>query len=523
MKHFRNRSKSVASLCCILCSNVQYFHLRLYCLDTYSNHTGQALCTACPPGSVTDTRAMPGATACTACGPGKYFTAPSFACADCAAGRFSAVPAAPSAASCTNCSAGRHGAVAGAASASACVACAAGSHQPAPGLALCRACPAGRYTDKPGSSADECPTCPAGKYQLRPQSSYCEAKVPCAPGRYDTSASTAATASGGNDVSPARCKPCAVDHFGIGAEHECKSCPVGKFQRDAGRFYCDDAKRDTLLRLVSASGSGSGSGSGEQQLEEWACPSSGRLRCEGGGSRSYAGGVWHDPRVVYPDDAQIFTCVTDGCPDEGAAVMACKAGYRNDSALCAVCDEGYFLQLRKCRECREPQWPTLGTIAAVIVVAAAAAAWFYAKYGSYLSPTLLTHFKIMVASVTILSTMDTQFGVKWPPAFLHVLSVLSSLTFDPTAICSGLCLFKVSFYDDLVFSTAGLAAAVVMIGAAAFARPGSRRACLKVGVYLLLFAYPLVSVKIVSVFGCHAVWRWPDGMQSYLRADYQLR
>jgi hypothetical protein len=93
--------------------------------------------------------------------------------------------------------------------------------------------------------------------------------------------------------------------------------------------------------------------------------------------------------------------------------------------------------------------------------------------------------------------------------------------FDPSAICSGLCLFKVSFYDNLIFSTSGLIVALAIIGCAYYNRPQSRGFFLQLAVYLLLFAYPLVSAKVVGAFGCHQVSMHdnPEGTW-YLRADY---
>ena len=44
-----------------------------------------------------------------------------------------------------------------------------------------------------------------------------------------------------------------------------------------------------------------------------------------------------------------------------------------------------------------------------------------------------------------------------------------------------------------------------------------RQSCLFTAIYLLTFAYPVVSVKVVELFGCHVV----EGT-SYLRADYSI-
>ena len=85
--------------------------------------------------------------------------------------------------------------------------------------------------------------------------------------------------------------------------------------------------------------------------------------------------------------------------------------------------------------------------------------------------------------------------------FLEVLSALSALAFDPTAITNGLCLFKVSFYDTVFFSTVGLFFVLVITGIGYCVQRQSRQFWLQFGVYIAIFSYPLLSVKIVAIFG----------------------
>ena len=80
------------------------------------------------------------------------------------------------------------------------------------------------------------------------------------------------------------------------------------------------------------------------------------------------------------------------------------------------------------------------------------------------------------------------------------------------------CLVRVSFFTDLVVTTASLMLVLVASCAVARAWPRSRRLAIKVAVYVLLFAYPVVSTKIVQAFSCHDV----GGTASYLRADYSV-
>ena len=80
------------------------------------------------------------------------------------------------------------------------------------------------------------------------------------------------------------------------------------------------------------------------------------------------------------------------------------------------------------------------------------------------------------------------------------------------------CLMRVSYYDELLFSTLTVAAAISLILAASRVRPQNKAWCTQAACYIALFAYPLVSVKVVGLWGCHEV----DG-QSYLRSDYALQ
>ena len=62
-----------------------------------------------------------------------------------------------------------------------------------------------------------------------------------------------------------------------------------------------------------------------RQAEEWMCPQG--ITCRVGSSvRSYDGHVWHNNATAYPLQRDIYLCVNDGCPDEGAPAMVCKHG-----------------------------------------------------------------------------------------------------------------------------------------------------------------------------------------------------
>jgi hypothetical protein len=76
---------------------------------------------------------------------------------------------------------------------------------------------------------------------------------------------------------------------------------------------------------------------------------------------------------------------------------------------------------------------------------------------------------------------------------------------------------SVSFYGSLLGATLGILAIVLLALAVYTFFPDSRQNVLLATVYFCIFTFPVVSVKIVETFACHAV----EGGQ-YLRADYAL-
>jgi hypothetical protein len=81
-----------------------------------------------------------------------------------------------------------------------------------------------------------------------------------------------------------------------------------------------------------------------------------------------------------------------------------------------------------------------------------------------------------------------------------------------------MCLVNVSFYENLLFSTLSLAAssAFIVLVACVARRPNDG---VFAAVYLLLFSYPLVSVKVVNAFACHEII-YHNQSKTYLRSDY---
>ena len=197
--------------------------------------------------------------------------------------------------------------------------------------------------------------------------------------------------------------------------------------------------------------------------------------------------------------------------------MSCQEGYERDSPLCAICSEGYFPQLRSCVPCKSPQIWQLVLVVLVLTLVVVLLMHTYRKWSDRVNG-LFPYMKVLISFVTIVSTLDTQFGVRWPKSFLSALSVCSALSLDLRMLSGLFCMFHVSYFQNLAFSTMGLMVVVAVAASAACVKPALRPVCTKVAIYILLFAYPVVSVKIVAAFGCQKV----DGVH-YLREDYAVQ
>jgi hypothetical protein len=199
--------------------------------------------------------------------------------------------------------------------------------------------------------------------------------------------------------------------------------------------------------------------------------------------------------------------------------MECKEGYEKLSPLCAVCISNsthrYFEQLRRCVECKAPDIVAVVLFVLGSFAVIALAACFIRRH--LLTNEVLASLKILVSFLTITSTTADQFGISWPPAFLRALAVLSFLSFDLSAFSGVFCLFRVSFFQNLLFSTLGLVAFLALLCGVSWWNSDLRGPLLQLAVYVLLFAYPALSTKLVATFSCHNV----EGI-FYLRADYSI-
>jgi hypothetical protein len=132
--------------------------------------------------------------------------------------------------------------------------------------------------------------------------------------------------------------------------------------------------------------------------------------------------------------------------------------------------------------------------------------------------------QILISFVMVLQTVDTQFGIVWPAQFVKVLSVMSLLSFDCSAIASTFQIVKWDFYESLLCQTVTLSIVVFGIMAASKYR-GKQLDDISVekrgrfiAVYLVLFAFPVVSMNLVDAFACQEVL----GGRHFLRRDYSI-
>jgi hypothetical protein len=126
---------------------------------------------------------------------------------------------------------------------------------------------------------------------------------------------------------------------------------------------------------------------------EMTCPPFG-VECDGG-MQSYLGGVWHDPQVAIPNCTQsdtggeetctnMYVCVLNGCPEEGATEMRCKDGYEDSSPLCALCSDGYFQSVRDCARCERAKIGELVAFVLGVLMLITLLLFLVRKYHCYL-------------------------------------------------------------------------------------------------------------------------------------------
>ena len=208
--------------------------------------------------------------------------------------------------------------------------------------------------------------------------------------------------------------------------------------------------------------------------------------------------------------ASRYVCVTDGCPDAGSTAMACKEGYQKDAPLCALCEPGWFKKLSTCQKCEDPLWVEIVLAGFALFVGILLLLRSSYKHRKVLSSSgAFTYFKILVAFVTVSSTIDTQFGVIWPKLFQQAIAALQVLTFDIGMVSGMFCIWDFSFYDSLLWQTFGLTSVTIAIFVAyqllrsclpeedLKARDELKRSCMFIAIYFLAFSYPVVRYVLL--------------------------
>ena len=114
--------------------------------------------------------------------------------------------------------------------------------------------------------------------------------------------------------------------------------------------------------------------------------------------------------IAVPSEAtELYTCVSDGCPDAGDTEMKCKPGF--DGPLCALCADGFFQHMRRCIPCSAPRYFALAAFVVCVLALAVGVAYSAWRVRVYLTRMhFFAHFKILVSFVTLISTMEHQFG-----------------------------------------------------------------------------------------------------------------
>jgi hypothetical protein len=160
---------------------------------------------------------------------------------------------------------------------------------------------------------------------------------------------------------------------------------VGKHQPSEGAAYCTEKKTGFALQTNEKTG----------EVEEMQCTPTG-VDCSGS-KLKYTGHVWHDPSIEVPIlGTNIYVCVNNGCPDEGAEIMKCQQGY--EGALCAVCSDGFTKRLRDCVECETPSTADIALVVGGTAVALAVLVLVVRKYRQYFHfPAIWSHLKILVS------------------------------------------------------------------------------------------------------------------------------
>jgi hypothetical protein len=98
--------------------------------------------------------------------------------------------------------------------------------------------------------------------------------------------------------------------------------------------------------------------------------------------------------------------------------------------------------------------------------------------------------------MTVVSTINKQFGVVWPNEVLTMFEVLNALSFNVEVFSSLLCIFRITYYQTLVSSTAILLLVLLGTYFVMLMHPDWWSMCILFATYFVVFSYPVLSVTM---------------------------
>ena len=105
----------------------------------------------------------------------------------------------------------------------------------------------------------------------------------------------------------------------------------------------------------------------------------------------------------------MYACVNEGCPDAGASQMHCKPGFYGP--LCAICEEKHYEQLGNCVECSNPRFLAIFLFLLSGLVGLVLLRFLYKYRHVVIAMQVGANLKILVSFITVVSTVNTQFGI----------------------------------------------------------------------------------------------------------------
>lgn len=458
-------------------------------LGAFQSLVAQTICNACPEGyegQRTDPRCVP----CPVnwikplAGPGK--------CERCL---FSSYTSSLGATECLPCENSTSDAAA-----AACALCLPGSFGD-PTTSGCKRCEKGKYKAFVTTGSSECTLCEPGRYTDGEAQSQCLA---CKSGR--------ASSDWGRNVSCDIC-PIGTDTQGETNATECTPC-------QPGRASALDGSARSCVQCESGKFSLTGK-------ECRPCPTGGD--CTRSGTSLLTNGAQAGfLRLKTCPKGEVTPCFAS-CPLEAACpgtfTDSCPLGY--SGALCAVCEPGFYAWNRTCRSCQAHNAVLIVVVVLMVLAVAIISltmAYFYQGIQSFTPAGL---FKILVAFVQVMSVVETNYDIPWPPAALELMRWGKVLIFNVFDIAAFKCITPYNFYTT--FTMGAIVPTAAIAGLYCFYKVGRmcghtrvQNTCknfsVKLMVLMVVLFYPPISIIIFQTFWCREV----NG-RHYLRADYAVQ